>query len=368
MILIVAEEVEEVALTFRSLSPTCGILEIILGLVVVLCAVISDDVEDGVAINLHQLQALLHTAIAVECILLVLDGLDLRSDQVAVAVCIVPVIIAILVLGLVQIVTRNDLEPGLAVTCTILRAGEVHEGLGVVSITLSTLIIRCGIPVSDHTAILIEAVLLAVNLLVQLAVADAIAVVGAVLLLTGALEIEPTDLVLIPEAVARLCIFCIIVGQSDLSPANGHSTVVLIAEVVLSLFPSGIAGLSLTIAVTNPAVKHSALAVESVGLAARKGLLEDVLVGIALLQSLAVCLEIVPVDIRLILVACILVVDCDPAVGNHCTVGINIVVLIVVLDKGVGNHNAVLTKIEPVSAGLFPLVRDTLTVLVVINP
>ena len=213
-------------------------------------------------------------------------------------------------------------------------------------------------PVSDHAAVLIKAVLSAVDGLVG----------AAGLLLTGSLEVEPTNLVGIPVGIARLLVLSVSnVAQSDLSPADAHSAVVLVAEVVLSLLVRVVIVIRDTVVLLNPAVLHLAVLIEAIGLAVDDSL-EDGAGCVAVLVSLTVCLEVVPPNIRLVVFASALVVDSNPTVTNHCAVRVNVVVIVVVLDQAVGSHVASVVKVETVVAGVLPAVCNLLTCSVVVHP
>ena len=213
-------------------------------------------------------------------------------------------------------------------------------------------------PVSDHTAVLIEAVLSAVDGLVG----------AAGLLRAGSLEVEPTNLVGIPVGIARLLVLSVSnVAQSDLSPADAHSAVVLVAEVVLSLLVRVVIVIRDTVVLLNPAVLHLAVLIEAIGLAVDDSL-EDGAGCVAVLVSLTVCLEVVPPNIRLVVFASALVIDSNPTVTNHCAVSVNVVVIVVVLDQAVGSHVASVVKVETVVAGVLPAVCNLLTCSVVVHP
>ena len=213
-------------------------------------------------------------------------------------------------------------------------------------------------PVSNHAAPLIEAVLSAIDGLVG---------AGGLLHARG-LEVEPANLVGIPVGIARLLGVSICdIGQCNLSPADAHCTVVLVAEVVVALLVSVVIVVRDTVILLDPAVLHLAVLIEGIGLAV-DDLLEDVARSVGVLVSLAVCLEVVPPNIRLVLLASFLVVDCDPTVANHSAVCIDIVVIVVVLDQAVGSHVACVIEVETVVAGVLPSVCNLLTCSVVVHP
>ena len=70
----------------------------------------------------------------------------------------------------------------------------------------------------------------------------------------------------------------------------------------------------------------------------------------------------------LILIACVLVLDRYPSVGDHSAVSVYIVVIIIIFDQLVCYHLAVIAKIEPVISGFSPLVCYALAISVIVIP
>src|SRR5699024_7377096 len=118
-----------------------------------------------------------------------------------------------------------------------------------------------------------------------------------------------------------------------------------------------------------PAIQHLAFLIESVLLAV-DGLCGDGVIRsiLASLICFAVCLEVVPVCIRLILFASILILNSYPLIGYHSASFVYIIVIIVILDQLIYSHLAVIIQPEPVVSGFLPLLGCSLLVAVVINP
>src|SRR5699024_9824130 len=115
-----------------------------------------------------QCQSIDHTAIVIESVLLTINGFDLVSIELTVTICIVPVVIAILVLAFLQIVARNNLEPTFGYASTVLRIVKVHEGFRVsikalTAFTCSSSSSSHTVPITDHTTILVKAISLAID-------------------------------------------------------------------------------------------------------------------------------------------------------------------------------------------------------------
>ena len=226
-----------------------------------------------------ELQAIDHTAIVSECVLLTLDGLELTCVQVAASVCIVPGILIIIVLVIVQVLSRNNLEPALAYAGTVLNAVEVSPLSSVLSINAirgcstvacSVIVLRCLVnidrPLSGHCAVLIKLVLLTIDGLALLSIA-----IRSLYLLTIGLEVEPTALILvIIEYRGNIIISsCLIVCDIHLQPASGHSTIVLAAEVVIAFLEAVTICIinTLCVVLIYPTVQHLAFVIECILLA-----------------------------------------------------------------------------------------------------
>ena len=115
--------------------------------------------------HLQEYQTVNHTAVVVERILFALDGLDHVGVNLAVAVRIVPVIVAVVVFILMQVITGNNLEPALGSACAVLGSAEIHKAAGIGGNALGCGAVGSGLrePVGDHAAILVEAVFSAVD-------------------------------------------------------------------------------------------------------------------------------------------------------------------------------------------------------------
>src|SRR5699024_8874709 len=138
-------------------------------------------------------------------------------------------------------------------------------------------------------------------------------------------------------------------------------------EVVVRISPGIVIGLALAIA--YPAVEHTSLFIKSVFFAI-DGLGGNGAFGcaVASLISLAVCLEIVPVVIRLVFLAGVLILNGNPLIGYHGAGLIYIIVVIVVFNQLINGHFAIFIQPEPVVSGFFPLFSGTFLVPVVVHP
>ena len=178
--------------------------------------IISYNVFKVVSAFFDELQAVNHTSIVSECILLALDGLEFTSIQLAAAICIVPSIFIIIIFVLVQHFSCYYFEPALAYTRTILNRVEVSPCLGVLSVVSCTIpSFRSGCyinrslcslfglrsdllitfiqrPLSYHSAVLIKCVLLTIDSFIF----GSFAVISLDHL-TIRFEVEPTCLIFI---------------------------------------------------------------------------------------------------------------------------------------------------------------------------
>ena len=230
-----------------------------------------------ILILIDELQAVDHTSIIPERILLALDGLKLSGIQVAAAVCIVPCLFIIIIFVIVEIFSGYYLEPSLAYTGTVIHTAEVfpclcimgvfsaackdavsiavrtancvrlcsyaacaagaflYHGTGsssactVIAFFLKVILIQG--PLCNHCAILVKCVLSAVDGLVFCAVS-----VFCIYFLAVGVEVEPAALILViikcSSSIFVIVLGCFIIGDIQLDPANCHCTVILAAEVI----------------------------------------------------------------------------------------------------------------------------------------
>jgi len=311
--------------------------------------------------------ATLLTVIRPEAIVFAFDLLDLTSYQTLfTAIVVVPT--SILVLNTINrcealgiqlfegsiLVRANYLEPALNYLSTILWAVEVRP-------------VRCGmqvaggilsrIPLIYHYTTGIEVIVFTIVLPGSISILTAI--VKLYTFLTVCFEVEPVIIV----------IFFVIgvVVYADLLPASLHGTIFPGTEVVGSVCPTIFVVNHGTIFV-NPTVQHDTILIECV-LLSIDGLLAYFVT--AALVCFTIGLHVVVMILsRIILIILILVNYFNPGVGNHNTVSVYVVGLIVILNQFIGSHCATLFGIqpEPVVSRFLPLIFYSATIFVVVVP
>ena len=169
------------------------------------------------------------------------------------------------------------------------------------------------------------------------------------LLFAGGLKVEVSVLLLIPEIITGLSVVGVLVGNGDQSKiVYNHCAVVLAAKIIIAGLPGVILVISLEGGV-DPSKQHLTVGIKGI-LFTINGFSGNGGCGIASLVSLTIGLEIVPVMIRLIFFASVLVLNGYPLIANHGAVGIYIVIVVVILDQHIGCHLAAVVQPEPVIA------------------
>ena len=246
----------------------------------------------SVLIGLNSLQTGKHLAVAVERILLAVDGLDHVSIQSTIVLCIVPLSRAIVVSGLVQVLRRDLVEPALS---------SVTSRTIIVVLPLSNSCIRIGgicgcksiIPLEGHYASLIKSVLVAVDGLGLVLIA-----ILSVNLLTVGVEVEPVVLLFLVQSLVKSGLN-LLIQNMQLSPASYLSTVIGGTAVVHTVSPVSLVGDSLT-ALIDPTPQHLSLVIEGVLLAVDG--LEGYAISVRGGVSLTIVLEVVPYVLGVVLV------------------------------------------------------------------
>ena len=179
--------------------------------------------------------------------------------------------------------------------------------------------------------------------------------------LTIGLEVEPIVIVVI--------LTVLVVMNGNLLPTSLHGTIFPTTEVVFNV---GTRPLVLTVSHGTgfgyPAVQHNAILIECVSLAV-DGLLAYA--GAVALVSFTIGLHIVVVILSgIIVIILILVYYLNPGIGNHNTVSIYIVGVIVIFNQFVNCHGAAFFTVQPVPVvtRFFPLVFYSVAIFVVEIP
>ena len=176
-------------------------------------------------------------------------------------------------------------------------------------------------------------------------------------LFTIGLEVEPVVVIVI----------LVLIVNAYFLPASLQSTIFPGTHVVFSGLPVRIIGSQGRI-IVYPAIQHLTILIESIFLAIDG--LESGGAAIFCFVCFTTILHVVVTVLSRIIIILILVNNFNPSVGNHNTVSIYIVGIIIVINQFVGSHCATFfgIKPEPVVSRFLPLVFYSIAIFVVVVP
>ena len=246
---------------------------------------------------------------------------------------------------------RSYFEPTLSVTSTIFRTAEICP-------VRSRLRIGCTRgsnvePLINHYTILVKMIIFTIGF-------PGVIVFSMGTFFTVCFEVEPIVIIII-----------LITGRimnSNFLPASLHGTIFPGTKIVLCIFPVRIIGCKVSIIFLNPAIQHLTIIIECIFLAIDG--FEFYVAAIASFVSFTAGLHVVVTILSRIIIILILVNNFNPGIGNHNTVAIYIVGIVVIFNELIGSHCATLfgIKPEPVVSGFFPLVFYSIAIFVIVVP
>ena len=156
-----------------------------------------------------------------------------------------------------------------------------------------------------------------------------------------------------------MCFLTIIAKYRKLNPTILSRSVIISAIVVSSSLPCIIVCYKIGI-LAKPAIKHIAFLVKKILLSINILNVGNSKLIVLISVSLTICTEVHPSVVSILISG----VKSNPLVGNHSTVLVYIVEIVVGLNNLVHCHVPIRSKIEPIVSGLSPSVSDWIAIVV----